>query len=39
MRGYPDATGEQFPDSPIHRSDQRRYQTREQNRRAFWIAD
>lgn len=37
MRGYPDATGVEFPDLPIHRADLRRYQTREQNRRAFWL--
>lgn len=37
MRGYPDSTGAEFPDSPIHRADQRRFQTREQSRRAFWI--
>ena len=37
MRGYPDPTGAEFPDSPIHRADQRRFQTREQNHRAFWI--
>lgn len=37
MRGYPDETGEQFPDLPIHRDDQRRFQTREQNRKAFWL--
>lgn len=37
MRGYPDETGEQFPDLPIHRDDQRRFQTREQNRNAFWL--
>ncbi len=37
MRGYPDPTGAEFPDSPIHRADQRRFQTREQSRQAFWI--
>ncbi len=37
MRGYPDPTGAQFPDSPIHRADQQRFQTREQSRRAFWL--
>jgi tetratricopeptide (TPR) repeat protein len=37
MRGYPDPTGAQFPDSPIHREDQRQYQTREQSHRAFWL--
>ncbi len=37
MRGYPDSTGAQFPDSPIHRADQHRFQTREQSRRAFWL--
>lgn len=37
MRGYPDPTGAQFPDSPIHREDQRRFQTREQSRRTFWL--
>ena len=37
MRGYPDPTGAEFPDSPIHRVDQRRFQTREQNRRSFWL--
>ncbi len=37
MRGYPDPTGAEFPDSPIHRADQHRYQTREQNHRVFWL--
>jgi hypothetical protein len=37
MLGYPDLTGAQFPDSPIHRADQQRFQSREQSRRAFWI--
>ncbi len=37
MRGYPDPTGAQFPDLPIHREDRRRFQTREQSRRAFWL--
>ncbi len=37
MRGYPDPTGAEFPDLPIHREDQRRFQTREQFRRAFWL--
>ena len=37
MRGYPDPTGAEFPDSPIHRADQHRFQTREQSRRAFWL--
>jgi hypothetical protein len=39
MRGYPDPTGAEFPDGPIHRADQQRFHTREQNRRAFWIAN
>ncbi len=37
MRGYPNPTGAEFPDLPIHRADQRRFQTREQSRRAFWL--
>ena len=37
MRGYPDPTGAEFPDLPIHRADKRRFQTREQNRKAFWL--
>jgi len=37
MRGYPDPTRAEFPDSPIHRADQRRFQTREQNPRTFWL--
>lgn len=37
MRGYPDPTGAEFPDLPIHREDQRRFQTREQSRREFWL--
>ena len=37
MRGYPDPTGAEFPDLPIHRTDQHRFQTREQSRRAFWL--
>ena len=37
MRGYPDPTGAEFPDLPIHRADQQRFQTREQSRRAFWL--
>ncbi|GDY07294.1 hypothetical protein LBMAG52_07800 [Planctomycetia bacterium] len=37
MRGYPDPTGAEFPDSPIHRDDQRLFQTREQSRKAFWL--
>lgn len=36
MRGYPDVTGEEFPDSPVHREYLQRFQTREQNRAAFW---
>jgi hypothetical protein len=37
MRGYPDSTGADFPDLPVHREDRRRFQTRAQNHRAFWI--
>ena len=37
MRGYPDPTGAQFPDLPVHREDRHRFQTREQNRREFWL--
>ncbi len=37
MRGYPDPTGTEFPDTPTHRDYLRRFQTREQNRKAFWI--
>ncbi len=36
MRGYPDTSGAEFPDTPAHRDYLRRYQTREQNRSAFW---
>ncbi|MBC7816764.1 MAG: CRTAC1 family protein, partial [Planctomycetaceae bacterium] len=39
MRGYPDPTGAEFPNLPIHREDQHRFQTREQSRRAFWLGD
>ncbi|MFM9961940.1 MAG: CRTAC1 family protein [Planctomycetaceae bacterium] len=37
MRGYPDPTGAEFPDLPIHRADRQRFQTREQSRKAFWL--
>ena len=37
MRGYPDPTGAEFPDLPIHREDRRQFQTREQSRKAFWL--
>lgn len=37
MRGYPDPTGAEFPDSQIYRDDQHRFQTREQSRKAFWL--
>ncbi|HLQ45329.1 MAG TPA: hypothetical protein VK137_11410, partial [Planctomycetaceae bacterium] len=37
MRGYPDPTGEEYPDSSANRDYLRRFQTREQHRAAFWL--
>ncbi len=36
MRGYPDPSGQEYPDSPAHRDYLRRFQTREQSRTQFW---
>lgn len=36
QQGYPDITGDQYPDTPRHREYLRKYQTRTQKRATFW---